>query len=351
MIRGVREYLFTRAKASGAPAAREPARGAQPCGETEEALPVFFVVGMGKSGTTWLMRLLNSHPEVLCRGESRFFDREWHRPDLEEAEATIPPRSLYGALYNSRDLRLWIQRSSWGEGDVDEHLDNLTRMAIDYFLKRRFAGQGIRIVGDKTPFISGVNLVEEISRIYPEAKVVHVIRDGRDVAVSWMHHRWNRSRDQGGSQRLQPEEVERRETYYNDPQKLREIGMFEDENLRYRARSWRDRVEETMHSGPRLFGGNYTEVRYEDLLENTAGTAERLFEFLGVSTRDDIVSRCVEKASFESLSGGRQRGEENPAAFFRKGVAGDWRNVFTGEERRIYIEEAGDLLERLDYEP
>lgn len=46
------------------------------------AAPAFFVVGRGKSGTSWLMRTFNAHPEVLCRGEGRFFGRDWVREDL-----------------------------------------------------------------------------------------------------------------------------------------------------------------------------------------------------------------------------------------------------------------------------
>jgi hypothetical protein len=41
--------------------------------------PVFFVVGQQKSGTTWLMRMLDSHPEILCKGEGRFFGKGWRR--------------------------------------------------------------------------------------------------------------------------------------------------------------------------------------------------------------------------------------------------------------------------------
>jgi hypothetical protein len=62
------------------------------------------------------------------------------------------------------------------------------------------------------------------------------------------------------------------------------------------------------------------------------------------------VRRCVESASFERLSRGRQRGEEDPSSFFRKGIAGDWQNVFTEEDKRVFKEEAGDLLIKLGYE-
>ena len=54
-------------------------------------------------------------------------------------------------------------------------------------------------------------------------------------------------------------------------------------------------------------------------------------------------------ASFERLSKGRTRGEEDPTSFFRKGVAGDWRDAFTGRDRRVFEEEAGGLLQKLGY--
>jgi hypothetical protein len=62
------------------------------------------------------------------------------------------------------------------------------------------------------------------------------------------------------------------------------------------------------------------------------------------------VKRCVEATSFERLSLGRERGEEDPSSFFRKGVAGDWRNTFTEEDRRVFKREAGDSLIELGYE-
>ncbi|CAA9452757.1 MAG: hypothetical protein AVDCRST_MAG02-1010 [uncultured Rubrobacteraceae bacterium] len=48
----------------------------------EEGRTVFFIVGHGKSGTTWLARLLGSHPEILCLWEGRFFGKKWYREDL-----------------------------------------------------------------------------------------------------------------------------------------------------------------------------------------------------------------------------------------------------------------------------
>ena len=76
----------------------------------------------------------------------------------------------------------------------------------------------------------------------------------------------------------------------------------------------------------------------------------RLLRFLGAAADEGSVGRCVGAASFERLSKGRARGDEDPSSFFRKGVAGDWRNTFTEQDRRVFEQAAGDLLARLGYE-
>ena len=88
----------------------------------------------------------------------------------------------------------------------------------------------------------------------------------------------------------------------------------------------------TIEDGSELLGENYTEVRYEDLLEKPEREVRRLLAFLGVDSGGEAARRCVDAASFERLSKGRKRGEENPSSFFRKGLAGDWENVFTRRE-------------------
>ena len=75
-----------------------------------------------------------------------------------------------------------------------------------------------------------------------------------------------------------------------------------------------------------------------------------MFEFLEADSREEVIERAVGAASFEKLSKGRERGQEDPASFFRKGVSGDWRNLFTERDKQIYKEEAGELLIKLGYE-
>jgi hypothetical protein len=181
--------------------------------------------------------------------------------------------------------------------------------------------------------------------------VIHIVRDGRDVAISATHHGWNQAEDQGGTHRIKPEQLAKREAYRKDPQALLERGggIFPDGELSKSAARWSARVGSAVKDGPALFGANYAEVRYEDLLENTPKELKRLLEFLGADASEQVLQRCVDAASFENLSGGRRRGQEAPS-FFRKGVAGDWRNVFTEQNRRDFKAAAGDLLIELGYE-
>jgi Sulfotransferase domain len=181
----------------------------------------------------------------------------------------------------------------------------------------------------------------ETHAICPEAKIVHIIRDGRDVAVSWMHHVRNHGHEHGGI--LSAEEIERLEAHAV-------AGMFTEERLREVASSWRENVARAMEDGPRLFGENYAEVRYEELLERPGEEVGRLLRFLDADASENTVKRCVKKASFERWTRGRRQGEEDPTSLLRKGVAGDWKNVFTEEDREIFKDEAGDLLVRLGYE-
>jgi len=319
------------------------------------SFPVFFVVGWPKSGTTWVRRMLDQHPEVLCRGEGKFFGRDDRNETFEKVPVNakgqmLRPGSLYNILAESEDLRAWLERTWWTrEGDAEEQAALLVREAVFRFLGRKLSESGKKIAGDKTPF-AGDGTVREIGEILPEAKVIHVVRDGRDVAVSHTHHRWNRVRpvEEGG--RLTPEERDKRDRYREDPERFVAAGesIFSEEYIAGAARSWRFQVGGAHHDGPSLLGDNYAEVRYEDLLTRPEQEMRRLFRLLGARDDEEIIHRCVEKHSFESITQ-RSAGEEDSSSFFRKGVAGDWRGVFTERDRKIYHKMAGGLLSEMGY--
>lgn len=339
---------------------RQSTDGGQPVKVTGAEVPVFFLIGRSKSGTGWLMRLLNFHPEVLCWGEGHFFDREKRtlrlrklgKPAALKAKPVVS--SLYNALADSEWLRLWVERSVWGrKEDPEEHIKNLTRLSINYFMSRRLAKTKKKVVGDKTPLLKP-HIAREISEIYPGARAIHIVRDGRDQVVSQMHHYWRFAVDRGGAIRISDEDAALRDAYQSDPEAFLASGrsIFTEERLRESARVWAEVVGSNSADGRALLGDDYIEVKYEDLSASPEDESKRLFGFLGVDTKDRVVRKCVSSASFEKLSG-RERGKEDAGKDwrkYRKGVAGDWKNVFTERDKKIFKEEAGDLLVKLGYE-
>src|SRR5215204_4110862 len=103
-------------------AVRVPSARRKPARRERGNTPVFFVTGVGKSGTSWLMRMLDSHPEILCKGEGRFFAADWRRANFDPEGTQALASSLYYALLHSEYLRMWVERSVWArEGGAARH--------------------------------------------------------------------------------------------------------------------------------------------------------------------------------------------------------------------------------------
>src|SRR5512142_390009 len=144
---------------------------AEEIAEIKEFFPrdKFFIFGHARSGTTLLMRLVRLHPEVHCNYQAHFFSR----------------RPLLKSLVNTPEAQEWLTRKSnrWNQGRDLSPL--VLRAAADFIMERDAAKVGKMIVGDKSPSstIHG-QAVRDMHSIYPDAKLVYIVRDGRDVLVS-----------------------------------------------------------------------------------------------------------------------------------------------------------------------
>lgn len=317
----------------------------------------FFVGGHGRSGTTWLERTLNSHPEVLCLGPGMLFGR-----DIGEFGGR---QVLHKVLANSEELRDWHEglknfrgeyQNPWTRpGEFQRDADYITRAVIDVLMRRELTESDKRVLGDRTPH--HISQLPEIHSLYPEAKVIHAVRDGRDVAVSGMHHRIDSSDGayhtarKGQPVELSSEELEIRDAYLQDREAFLSSGrsIFTEDQIRQRTKSWNRVVRKGRDTGRHLFGDNYFEFHYEDHLNRPGEALESLLNLLEVETNSQVIERMVEANRFENVAG-RPQGQEDPGSFHRKGVAGDWKEVFTERDKQIFKEEAGELLIELNYE-
>ncbi|HJW09942.1 MAG TPA: sulfotransferase [Holophagaceae bacterium] len=272
----------------------------------------FFLTGAPKSGTTWLGKLLDAHPQISCMGEACV-----HHFGLRLVEAA----KSYNDLLEQR--RAVITDSN--DFPIMKWPDVLSLMR--HFIELRFAAiadpakADLRFLGEKDP--EHALHFKELGPLFPEAKFIHIIRDGRGVFLSAWHHNV-RSKDKN----------------------LDRLG-FED-FLEITAKEWSSRVRRA-REGSRLLGDRYFELRYEDLVAEPEVWMTRVLGFLGADASPEVVRDCVEAASFEKLSKGRKPGEEDKASFFRKGIPDDWRNELTSAQITRFSELSGSLLEELGY--
>ena len=269
---------------------------------------LFFVVGCQKSGTTWLQKLLDAHPNVRCDGEARL------------ASVLFPLMRQLQQEYNGR------QKTGPHGNLTDQDTLVLCRAAVDRLYNHWLGDREpqIRALGEKTP--EHALFLPDLLTAFPRMKVIHIIRDGRDCCVSGYFH----------NLRTNPDEFRQRFPTLADYARFmaRAHWVAYVQSARAFALQWPDRC---------------VEVRYEHLHADPRPQVARLLGFLGVDASDAAVDGCVAAGSFESLAAGRPRGAEDRASFFRKGVVGDWHGHLTGAALDAFTAEAGPLLAELGY--
>jgi hypothetical protein len=273
--------------------------------------PAPFVVGVGRSGTTLLRLMLDAHPQLAIGPETQFLADLIHLDD--------PVEGIVGSR-------------TWGDFGLDP--DEFAQRAAGQDLSgvlRAFYGlyaeaQGKPRWGEKTP--GYVRNMDSIATVLPEAHFIHLIRDGRDVALS-----------------------------------RRARGMGADKPMAKTATLWRRRIEDA-RSQARKLDGRYLEVRYEDLVADPEPQLRRICELIELDFdsamlrhADAAPERLAELGDL-AAAGERQArdaGERAVAHARAKGPAttartGAWRTEMDEDDRHEFETVAGELLRDLGYD-
>jgi hypothetical protein len=286
----------------------------------------YVIFASPKSGTQWIQQLLCSHPHVQC-AESRAFGDHFDPDNVSAVNITLDTYVSNLGRYH---------RSPEATGQSGDYFRELTHNLLDTIARTSLDTAGKSFYGEKiTPFAGTARaVVERLAEYNPDLRFCHLSRDGRDVAVSALIHQ---QIVQGRAGTARGRALEAAVSRKRVPHDVLEMFMT----------LWLETVTagtEAANAFP-----NYLHLRYEDLLADTPRQARRLLEFIGANAGDKIVSSCVEASSFEAMSGGRRRGEEDVTSFVRKGTAGDWGRWLTDEQATRFDECAGEMLERLGY--
>ncbi len=322
---------------------RDGRAGSAAGGEPEPGRDFAFIVGHRKSGSTWLLNLLSLHPDIRGVMETAAFEIAWEQPDLDQRTGklfTHTPWSKGGGLKATASQRmthlaapfLKKKKPALELPKVDRpselpdlalldqrRLRRLLATTADpaeycrrFYLFLRDRLEPRRYLLEKSP--SNVHQVGHIRAAFPAAKLIVIYRDGRDVVVS---------------------------DRFFTVDHLGKPFSFADA-----VESWRRDMEAHLRYAEtdRLFA-----CSYEALLGRGAPVVEDLLDYLGLAYDDALVARMIERSSFRFYAG-RERGQEDRKRFYRKGIAGDWKNNFSAEDRRLFKEIAGDMLVTLGYE-
>lgn len=234
---------------------------------------VIVVLGAARSGTTWLHRLLSASPAVAgtATGET------WLFPDVAPL---------------------------WADEVRDAAGDDLTLAALRSFCDDLLSGLLRRsdppatYVSEKTP--TTVWQLSFVATLYPDAHYVHVVRDGRDAAMSLA------------------------------------LTRGEDADLAGAAKEWVEAVGAIQSEAPRL--ARLHEVRYEDLLADPAAVVRDVWSWLGVAVTDEA-RETLDRRTRERITPLPATGEIG---------AGKWRSL-PASDREVLEAVAGPLLRELGY--
>jgi hypothetical protein len=278
--------------------------------------PYLFIVGCPRSGTTLLRRILDAHSRIAITRETHWIPGFFEKRDGLTPEGLITPELIPKLFEHSKFDKLGI---------AHEQLEALIMSSepVSYatFVTTIFSlygeAQGKPLVGDKTP--GYVRNLRTLHALWPRARFVHLIRDGRDVCLSAIN--WKEKANSLGKR----------------------FATWSEDQVSTAAVWWKWHVALGRETGHELGPDLYYEIRYESLVFDSAKECKALCKFLDVPYEESMLR----------FHEGRTKSE--PGLDAKKSwlpiTSGlrDWRRQMSAEDVERFEAVAGDLLEELGY--
>ena len=203
-----------------------------------------FVVGAPRSGTTLLAVLLDRHSHIAIPPETQFFAD--FIPSLPgTSKTTNRSEKIALALSYHRIQDVGLQKEQLEE--AFSHLPNTWPCLLQAVLEIYALGQNKNRVGEKSP--KHVGHVPEILKVFPDARIICLVRDGRDVVRSLQNVPWA------------------------EPDNSRRLNIF--------CMEWADYAELAVGYHEQYSKEQFLLVKYEDVLLSPRGELEKISHFIG----------------------------------------------------------------------
>jgi len=298
-------------------------------------VPIHFIFASPRSGTTWLADALNQHPEILATEQRLFgnFCELW--PDTDGKASARQTWDYFG-----KNFLLHYHDSFLGKNASIEEKEQFQESWMNWMLHHLVAfglnASGKSILVDKvTPYLgTSGRVLRQIQHYYPWAKIIHLVRDGRDVVTSGTFDWVTRAAP----------DAQRHRFYVQREPGLVLQRFFDDPILDTWCRYWKEPQAAVEHwRAQDEFKHRWLTVHYEDMLEDQTAQLVKIFKFLGVRCTPELARESADAASFQTRTG-RPRGQDDPTAKTRKGVHGDWQNYFTRADAEHFDAHCGHWL-------
>ena len=278
--------------------------------------PIVFIVGCPRSGTTLLRHIVSAHPKITITPEAH-----WIPMWFEEKKGLTPEGMItsdfVGQLVEHPKFALFqIPKEEVlalaGNGHSQSYASFVTRIFDLYGQKR-----GKALVGNKTP--DSARRVHTLHALWPEARFIHLIRDGRNVALSLMS--WSRvAQKRPGT-----------------------FSTWKDDPVSTAAMWWELNVRRGREAGRTLDPKMYYEIRYESLIANPEQECRALCAFLGLPF-DDAMLRHQDERPGAGPKVSAKRDWQPITTGMR-----DWRSEMSPEQIERFEAAVGELLDELGY--
>ena len=246
-------------------------------------MKLFFIVGTGRCGTQMMRSILECWPNVKVLPETHFVIPLFDKYGLDNI-GTDEFLNVINGVHGS-DGEIWINviinktgyQGSDFLNDFKEYINkkNIGGNIRDYIQAfYRFLYGDNLVIGDKSPHY-GTNL-DIIKKIWPDALVIHLVRDGIDVAHSMRDHPGFR---RFINQNVSPKNLDRI-TYTDDFSQYPSDKPSMESAIKF----WGDLIDEITRNLKKLNEDDYIEIKYEDLNLYPRKTIGKISSFLGLNS-------------------------------------------------------------------
>jgi sulfotransferase family protein len=269
--------------------------------------PPFFIVACDRSGTTMLRLILDRSPDVAIPTESMILvDFAGAAADALDTDAEFD--GLAGAVWRHPKVREWALPGA-PPARAGRTGPAAYRAAIEAPFLAYAELHGKPRWADKTPYYVGE--IDHVKRVFPEARIVNLVRDGRDVALSLLR------------------------------------VPFGPSNVWAAARQWRAAVDAGDAAKAR-YGDEVLTVRYEDLVTEPDTVVRAVCAFCEIAYEPEMLA--IDESAGGKLAAGQEGWFSELFAGIGTRSVGKWRTQMTGAQQAVFAAEASAALRRHGYE-